>query len=382
MSSSLPSDDPLRSPREALVDAIGTHPLRHVVDQLDIHVHVGCDAVTLSTFLILAAAHINQPLNLIISSDNTGADRVLTDKVVGLSSEEIAHVDNIGQFRTLANQGFQGFRAVLIRDLHPTLYRFALGCQCVAPTGAIWQPSIFLLTDEALRHPCIGPTLPLRPDWDDRTYTGFGHCFAAPRESQVVDSLRRILEWLELTPPIHCSFERRITASMRPDEMVVVNRLMNTVAAIRGYLRNIVEDQLLVMIEDYAVTRALLQLLPVMSVHDGLSPHAAESANTIYQAVCDPHHQLTVPDRSAEGRKLFTVSQAQAWTALSYNGVKKHINQLEDSGILTSSVMRANRRQGKQIFYRFCEGGRPPFGRINPYLQLPTPEDIERDLTS
>ena len=60
-----------------------------------------------------------------------------------------------------------------------------------------------------------------------------------------------------------------------------------------------------------------------------------------------------------------------SWTGLSYNTVKKHLRQLEEEGLLRSTVAENNREQGRQIHFQFVDNRAPPFAWKNPFEGLP-----------
>ena len=59
------------------------------------------------------------------------------------------------------------------------------------------------------------------------------------------------------------------------------------------------------------------------------------------------------------------------WTEYGYNTVKKHLQELEDDGIVVSTVAENNRDHGRQIHFRFADGRVPPFRWKNPFENLP-----------
>jgi DNA-binding transcriptional ArsR family regulator len=80
---------------------------------------------------------------------------------------------------------------------------------------------------------------------------------------------------------------------------------------------------------------------------------------------------IELPDLSVYGPKWFTRGNAMDWTDLSYNTVKKHLRQLEEEGLLRSTVAQNNREQGRQIHFQFVDNRAPPFAWKNPFEGLP-----------
>jgi hypothetical protein len=115
----------------------------------------------------------------------------------------------------------------------------------------------------------------------------------------------------------------------------------------------------------------LLISLPLAPVDRTLSAQAVVTANHVYEAVHSPNHQLPLPDRSGEGHHWFTRADAVKWTKYGYTTVKKHLQELEDDGILLSAVAENNRDHGRQIHFRFAGGAAPPFRWRNPFGKLP-----------
>src|SRR5688572_26631566 len=120
---------------ELLLETCGDHPLRELATLLGDLVQVGCDSITLMTYLSIAGAHLGQPINQLLTSDNSGADRVITDRLLSLCPNAVEMVDHIWQFRGLAKDGFKSTRVVIIRERHEPLYRYAMNFTCADPSN-------------------------------------------------------------------------------------------------------------------------------------------------------------------------------------------------------------------------------------------------------
>jgi DNA-binding transcriptional ArsR family regulator len=165
--------------------------------------------------------------------------------------------------------------------------------------------------------------------------------------------------------------------------MVVVNRLLRVVAALRVaclyHGKSCAEiGEFAIPLADYGLTRSFLMGLAITPTHSSLSPYAVDTAEILYKAiVLNANYQLTVPSHSELGKKLFTRRDAEQITGLSYNTVKSHMSELEDEGILESTRVESKREKGKQIFFRF--NGHPPFGVAALYKRLPSQDTIAAD---
>jgi hypothetical protein len=92
-------------------------------------------------------------------------------------------------------------------------------------------------------------------------------------------------------------------------------------------------------------------------------------------------YQLSLPDYSQLGNKLFTRQKAVECVGLCYNAVKSHLRELEEEGILTSTRATAERGRGRDIFFSFTKGRAPPFRVRSPFDELPELDGIAPDCT-
>ena len=53
-------------------------------------------------------------------------------------------------------------------------------------------------------------------------------------------------------------------------------------------------------------------------------------------------YQLALPDQSDAGHRWFTRNHVAKWADLGYTTIKKHLQEMEDDGLLVSTVDRNN----------------------------------------
>lgn len=378
------------SPEGELLAILGDHLLVEVAGELSHYLEIGVDSVTFTMFLSRAAGRLGLPFNLVVYSDDPGAEHQIADRLINIVPENVRRTETIKQFRELAETNFTDAELVVVRSLHDGLFHFACesACRDVATTA---PPSIWLISDDRASVPPIGPTLGLLAGQTDRSMSGFGHHFSRlppniPNRHR--DRLRQWLVQLKCRCQSRCPFQQCIRATLKASEMTIFNRMLATVTALRievAYCRGqVVSDaEGLVSIEDYRVTRGLLLALPISRKHSLLSPHAAATAELLYDEIEEnPKYQMTLPDHSDFGKKVFSRRVAQDLTGLSYNAIKEHLRQLEDEGIVESLIFKGRhrqahiRRQGVQIYFRFPKSRSLPFGVNNPFADLPTEEQI------
>ena len=370
-----------------------THPLSRISDDLGKYLGIGTDSISLMMFLSRAAARLGQPFNLAIFSENPGTEHLIADRLNNILSETVKFAETIKQFRDLAEKRFENTELIIVRSKHERLVRFACETAC-RDISTISAPCVWLITDERCSVALVGPTLSLMASQTDRSFTGFGHHFSTVThgiKEEPFNQLRALLLQLGTRVLPTCRFIKSVRSELKPDEMLIVNRLLNTIASLRiGLLhaegKFLPSSETMVSIDDYRVTRELLNRLPVPAQHSNLSPYAAETGEILYyETFCDPKYQQTVPDNSEFGNKAFTRNFAKDVTGFSYNTVKDHLAKLEGEGVLKSLVVTTIRkgslvrRQGLQIYYTFTNSRSPPFGANSPFTRLPTPEEIAVD---
>lgn len=377
------------------LDFLAPHPIEKLASPLGDYLGIGADCISLTMFLSRVAGRLGVPFNLAIFSADAGTEHLISDRLINIVPETVRHAETIKQFRTLSDQRFDGTELVLIRSLHEGLFRFACETAC-RDTSTTSPPSVWLITDERSTVAIIGPTLSLMANQTDRQLTGFGHKFSKTTNGHdqcAAGRLRQLLLRLGNRGPHVCPFESCIRAELNPNEMLIVNRLLTTIASVRvemlheeGQYLSTAETE--VSLDDYRVTRELLLNLPVPGAHSNLSPHAAETGEILYDEIsCNSKYQLSIPDNSDFGMKGFTRKTAMKATGFSYNTVKDHLAKLEGEGVLESLVVtptqkgKLNRKQGRPIYFKFANARSPPFGTNSPFTRLPTVEEIAEDCT-
>jgi hypothetical protein len=377
------------------LDFLVPHPVAKLASLLGDHLGIGADCISLAMFLSRAAGRLGVPFNLAIFSEDAGTERLISDRLINIVPETVRRAETIKQLGTLSDQRFDGTELVLVRSRHESLFRFACETAC-RDISTISTPSVWLITDDRSTVAIIGPTLSLMANQTDRQLTGFGHEFSKTTNGQDQCSagrLRQLLLQLGNRIPHACPFESCVRADLNPNEMLIVNRLLTTIASVRVEMlhsegKYLSAEETEVSLDDYRVTRELLLNLPVPGAHSNLSPHAAETGEILYdEIVCDSEYQLSIPDNSDFGVKGFTRKTATKATGFSYNTVKNHLEQLEDEGVLESLVVRSIqkgslvRKQGRQIYFKFANARSPPFGTNSPFTRLPTVKKIAEDCT-
>jgi hypothetical protein len=375
-----------------LFTILGNHRLRDIADLLGAYLGVGADVVSLLMFLSRAAGRLQVPFNLAIYSDDAGAECLIADRISNVVPEGVHRVETIRQIRDLSEVGFEETELLRVRSLHDGLFRFACESACRDLSSAT-PPSVWLITDERPEIASIGPTIQLMATQAERELSGFGQHFSL-NPDDVNQSARHMLRQIVLSlnnrRHYSCPFVRELRASLKPFQMLIVNRLLATVAALRIELQHqradrVSESEMAVQLNDYAVTRDLLLSLPIPGEHSGLSPYAAETGAILFDRVSDPEHQLTIPDNSGFGNKAFTRRFAKDATGFSYGTMRDHLARLEAEGIIESLTVSGRQKhaivrgQGRQIYYRFVKNQVPPFGVNSPFVNLPDPNDIAAD---
>ena len=369
---------------------IGGHPLSEVATLLGEHLGIGVDRISLMMILSAAAGRLGIPVNLVIISDDPGAELMISEKVTNIVPETVKRIDNIKQFRNLVDGAFDRTEVVLLRSLHEPLFRYA--CEAASKdTATVSPPSVWLISDRQPDSPRLGPTLFLMARQTDRSLVGFGHQFSRLLGTQInpaYSDLASILDQLNHRRQYDCPFRHQLLAEIKPSDSLIMHRLLVTIAALRLQLSVIKcdsqhESDSFITIEDYRVTRDLLNALPIPGELSTLSPYAAETGRVLFEAFQgNSSYQFTLPDNNDFGRKVFTRPSAVAITGLSYNTVKDHLKQLVAEGIVeerTVSELRTHsrvRRQGLHVYYRFANSRTPPFCSRNPFSRLPQAKEI------
>jgi hypothetical protein len=206
-----------------------------------------------------------------------------------------------------------------------------------------------------------------------RELTGFGAAFGATPELKSGQKLSALLGRLPTSHNYSCAFRAQYAGKLAPLAMLMLERLLKVFVALRvGLVGSTVRaEEKAVLPMDYRAVRAMLTNMPLASVDRPLSASALVTAEGVFAAVNDDGYQLSLSDKSADGNKWFAREEAMKWTGLGYTTVKKHLGELENAGILLSTLAVGDRGRGKQIHYRFDPEAAPPFQSQNPFDGLP-----------
>lgn len=370
------------------LDALRTHPAFGIADALAEYVGVKRDLVQFVEFLSLAAGRMVMPVNVDVQTERVAVDLFIANRILDLRPRHVARVDTHRQFRHLEREGFTlsdgaaghpdagevaPLAAVLVRGNHRLLHREVSEYTARLVRRGRALPSVWRVTDLAAGVPAIPSCLRVRGGGVYRGLDRFGTAFASHRECPEEDELAGLLDALPVQPRYDRPFESRLAAgavgSVAPELMLVAERLLTVVTALRLQRQAAERPRPEVTPADYAAVRALLTNLPLTPVDRALPPQALVTAGTAFAAVAE--HGTDLPDISQSGGRWFTRRDCAGWTGLGYNTVKAHLRALEDEGVLRSTVAENNRERGRQIHYRFAEGRAPPFAWKNPFEELP-----------
>jgi hypothetical protein len=329
------------------------------------------------------------PIHLDILSDSLAIDLHLANRILDLRYDHVARVDTHRQFRALERAEFylegpanncysedlldhiRQIAVILVRGNHRYLRREVTEYTAHMAIGDFSLPSIWTVTDQPGGLPPLPSTVRLQTFQAGRQLDGFGSTFARYRGQQAEMVLAYLLEGLPYQPSYPCRFRDRYERTARPDLMLVFERLLHVLVALRLALPGGNNTPAEIRVEDYQAARALTQALPMTPMDRQLSPQALKFAEVVHAAVQAAPDQLSLPGLSHLGHSWFTRSDAARWTGLAYNTAKKHLQHLEEEGFLRSTVAESNRERGRQIHYRFAEGHRPSFRWANPFGGLP-----------
>jgi DNA-binding transcriptional ArsR family regulator len=330
-----------------------------------------CDHVHLSILISVAGGCMVMPLPLDIYSNSLTADLMVAHRIFDLLPNRVRRVDTHKQLRELERRGFAGLAALLIRGTHRTLFRDAGEHTTGLGYDVYRLPSIIRITDRTPSTPPLPHTLCIMAAQADRNLVDFPNAFATFKTRPGRDRLADLLLKLPVEPDFPCAFRDRFAGRTDSGSMLVFERTLRLVAAIRVHHPDSPDTRASIQISDYRCTRALLTKLPLTPTGAAVSPRALESAEVIYESLKENNYQRAVPDRSTEGNKWFRRSEASGWTGLGYTAVKSHLAELEDEGLLRATLAETDRKQGREIHYRFVESRSPPFAWRNPFSSLP-----------
>lgn len=355
---------------QVLPAEIGAHALGKVVDELDRYLGVRTDSVTLLVFLGGVTGKMASPINLPIISGEPGADLLSTNRLLDLFGGAAKRTNSLRHLPILERKKFRNIAVILLRGSRRTLFRDATELLTRVIGDDEGLPSLLKISENTPDVAGVGATLRFITAQAPRDFRGFGDSFATRRDPKQHEKLLNLIGHLPRQPWYGCDFHNEMRAALRPEEKLISERLLGTLAAIRMSCTN---DHTAAFItrEDYRRHRQLLVKLPVAPTDSKLSPGAIETAEIIYEKVHMPGYLLNLPGRSLDGNQWFTTTQAAAWSRKCYNTVKNHLKEMEDDGLITPTVAQDNRHQGKQIHFRFAQNRAPPFVYKNPFLELP-----------
>ena len=366
--------------RNALSD-MQDHPLYRTAAELEKYLGLDCDLVHLIILMAVAGGCMVAPLPLVIYSNSLTADLMVAHRILDLLPGRTRRVDTHKQFRELERRGYAGLAAILIRGTHRTLFRDATEYAAGLGVDTFRLPSLIRITDHPPSTPPVPHTLQVMAAQVERNLDDFAHAFATFKTGPGREALTDLLLSLPVEPDYPCAFRDRFKGSADSGSMLVFERVLLLVASIRISRPDSLDRRPLVEISDYRCARALLTKLPLFPIGTSVSPKALESAEVIFEALKLELYQRTLPDHSAEGSKWFRRTEAAAWTGLGYTAVKSHLAELEEEGLLRSTIDVSDRRQGREIHYRFHQSRAPALRLAQPLLVASGPRSAARSLT-
>src|SRR5262245_38373901 len=278
------------------LDPLRAHPVFRIADMLPQFLGVRRDLIQLTELLSLAAGRMVMPIHLDILSDSLAIDLHLANRILDLRHDHIARVDTHRQFRALeraefylegpANNGYseepldhlRQIAVILIRGNHRYLRREVTEYTAHMVIGDFSLPSIWTVTDQVGGLPPLLSTLRLQTFQASRGLDGFGSTFARYHGQQAEMVLAHLLEGLPYQPSYPCAFRDRYERTVRPDLMLVFERLLHVLVALRLGLPSGNNTPAEIRVEDYQAARALTQALPMTPVDRQLSPQALQFA--------------------------------------------------------------------------------------------------------
>ena len=364
---------------DALQD-LRSHPVSAIIEPLSRYTGIGRSLITLTEYLSLSAGKMVMPVNIDLVTDQEGLDLQVVDRLLRIDRSCVARIDTHRQFYALEKDGFENLAVILIRRFHSHLYRNVVGCMARSPDPEEFLPSVWRIVSQDTDPFLMAPTLRLFTKQVPRKLQDFAHAYAvAAGPTQDCEYLSGLLNTLARTcyPCYfrqHYSMESNATTgedapTIGPLPLLVLERMLQVFANLRRLIDR--RSERAITIPDYRAVRALLLSLPLAPVDRTVSAHAIDTAKKIFDAVHSGNHQLSLPDRSGEGHGWFTRVHAMKWAECAYNTVNKHLQELENDGIVISTKAQNNRDHGVKIHFRFADGHVPPFRWKNVFEGLP-----------
>ena len=352
------------------------HPVYKTASALEEHIGIKCDLIHLAIFLSAAAGNMVSPLPLDIYSNSLIADLMVAQRILELLRGKYRSVDTHKQFREIERKGYAGLAVLLVRGNHRTFFRDATEYTAGLGIDVFRLPSVIRITDQLPSVTPVPHTLRIMAAQAERDLDDFAHAYATYKERPRGRDLHQLLLKLPVHPTYSCAFRDGFKGKTDSSSMLIFERLLLVVSAIRTNHPESPDTRPGIDISDYRCTRTLLTKLPLCPIGTAVSPKALASAELIYDELKGGRHQLSLPDHSAEGSKWFRRAEAMTWTGLGYTAVKAHLAELEGEGLLRSAIARTDRKQGREIHYRFQDSRAPPFTWRNPFDSLPTHDEL------
>lgn len=362
------------------------HAVGKLATVLGAHLGITCDPICLVELLSLIGGSLAMPINLDIVTPEPTARLFVANGILRLAADKVHRINQLWEFQKLEQDGFRDCWAVLVRGGGRTLFREAteIASQVFDENGGM--PSIWRIAEEPPRRLGLGPTLRV-VEIGQPNFRGLAERLIANASCNIGTWLGSAIAWKE-RPSLRCSFRDKIRSSLRPEEKLIVERMLGVVATVRllldGAIRKIgagvielgavdgteIGEAVEISGADYCCVRSLLIDLPVPDVSRQLTPEAVSAAAVIYERVHRPGYQCYLPDESTD-TDWFKRGDAVLWTSKSYNTVKSYLEAMKDDGLLVATKAENGEQRGKEIHYRFVEGVRPPFVTKNPFEYLP-----------
>jgi len=356
---------------KAALEGERDHPLYRTAAELEQYLGLSCDLIHLTILMSVAGGCMVAPLPIVIYSNSLTADLMVAHRILDLLPGRSRRVDTHKQFRELERRGYAGLAALLIRGTHRTFFRDTTEYTAGLGADVFRLPSLIRITDNLTSTPPVQHTLQLMAAQAERDLDDFAHAFATFKTGPGREALTDLLLKLPVEPDYSCAFRDRFKGSVESGSMLVFERMLLLIAAIRIYHPSSLDRRPRIGTSDYRCARALLTNLPLSPIGTSVSPKALESAEMIFEVLKAESYQRTLPDHSLEGSKWFRRAEAATWTGLSYSSAKSYLAELEEEGLLRSTIAVSDRKQGREIHYRFNQSRAPPFAWHNPFSSLP-----------
>ena len=349
-----------------------THQAYSLVEPLEDYLGIRRDFIVYTELFSLVSGKMMMPINLEVITNTLGLDLCLADRLLTLLPDAVCHVDTFHQFLAEERNGFEARAVLLVRRWDRNRHRDITVAMARSIDRSCFAPSVWHFCDHNHSPFLVAPTLRLVTKQVSRKLEGFATSYASrPGDLAARDRLREVLGTLATRPNYPCAFRSEFLGKVEPLAMLICERLLQVFANLRRIICDFRNSDPTITIADYQAVRSLLLHLPLAPVDRTLSAHAIGTAETVFGQIESDNHQLSLPDRSGEGHSWFTRNDVLRWTSYGYTTVKKHLQELEDDGVLISTVAENNRDHGRQIHFHFAEGRAPPFAWANPYEGLP-----------